>query len=601
MALKLPLLSKSIDTTQLVPTEIGADWATRFNTAIHAPSNRSNSLGEILVDDVAPWWTDHLSLTWDIRTFDSINKICDLLDYALAEGRLSDLRLQNATVHPTASDNLVYIQGTYDFETDTTLSIAIVKLVLDERTDTWKAWTVFTKLDDLKGHEENRSRLRVDGYTTGDHVDVLVLGAGQSGLQVGAALRTLGLSCLLIEQHARIGDQWRQHYDCLKLHLPKWYAQFAYHHWPAKTPLLPTRNDVADFLEEYAKTTHLNVMTSTTVQSAKYNLDGHWDVVLNFSDSSKVLRFTHIVLATGINGLRPVMPIVPGLALFRGVAMHSSEYKNGQGWDGKKAIVVGCGNSGHDIARDLYNHGASVSMIQRNPTMVTHQALTNAKLGRLYNESIPVERADDLMESTAPPVATLLASIPPKVLNKEVTSAVNEGLIRAGFRLEPPDRSTFVFERSGGHYLNSGTSKLIVDGKIRVKSGIPVKCFTLNGLIFEDSTNLPADLVVFATGYDLHSMRDTAMALLGAEEGKSLKQAWGMDDEGNVRGTYRDSGHPNLWYFGGDFQGARYCESRVGVAAVYEGMLDVLPVSKLLALQVLASKLCMLNRYQGGK
>ncbi|KZT56794.1 FAD/NAD(P)-binding domain-containing protein [Calocera cornea HHB12733] len=581
MALKLPLLSRPIDTSNLSPTTVADAWAIQFNTALQSPSTLSKVLPLLFVTQVAPWWSDHLALTWDIRTLNSQAAILDLLQYAMSEGRLAAFSLKSATLIPTASDTLVYIQARYSFETDETIGTAIANLVSDDR-GTWKAWTVATKLEDLKQYNADRSRLLVQDHIPGELVDVLVLGAGQSGLQVAAAIRTLGLSCIVIEQRKRIGDQWRQHYDFLKLHLSKWYAQFAYHPWPPETPFFPTRDNVADFLEDYAKSLNLRVMTSTVIQKADYNHLGYWTVALSGPhDSSGALRVKHLVLATGINGLRPLVPSIPGKEAFCGLAIHSSHYKNGEGWADKQAVVVGCGNSGHDIAHDLCNYGASVTMIQRNPTMVTHQVLTIPILGRLYNNTLPVETADDILESTPVNVARLLASIPPKVLNQDVV-AVNEGLLKAGFRLKPPDRSTFIFERFGGHYLNSGTSNLIVDGKISIKSGIPITKFTPDGLQFEDGTHLPVDLVVFATGFDLRSMRDTALQLIGAEEGQNLKEVWGLDDEGNVRGAYRDSGHPNLWYFGGDFQGARY-------------------FSKPLALQILAAKLGILNRYQGGK
>ncbi|KZO92908.1 FAD/NAD(P)-binding domain-containing protein [Calocera viscosa TUFC12733] len=578
MALKLPFLANPMDTSILEPIEIADSWAQRFNNAL---GTVDGDLAQLLINHVAPWWSDRLALTWDIRTFNSVQEIRDLLQYAASCGRLSTVSLKSATLVPTATDNLIYVQATYKFETKEAINIAIVKLVPDARGN-WKAWTIVTKLEDLKLHKEDRSRLLMPDVRPDKTVDALVIGGGQSGLQAAAALRTVGLSCLVVEQHERIGDHWRQHYDFLKLHVSKWYAQFAYHHWPTETPFFPTRDNVADFLEDYAKSTHLNVLTSTTVREAKYNSTGYWDVTLRGPNAtSRSLWVNHLVLATGINGLRPLIPSIQGKESFHGMSMHSSVYKNGKAWARKRAVVIGCGSSGHDIAHDLHNYGASVTMIQRNPTMVTHEVLNIPMLRKLYNETLPVEVADDLQESTPIPVARLLASIPPKVLNKDVI-AVNEGLVKAGFQLKTSDRSRIIFERFGGHYLNSGTSNLIVDGKIRIKSGIPIKSFTPSGLEFEDGTEMPADLIVFATGFDIHSMRNTAIELIGSEEGRSLKKVWGLDDEGNVRGAYRNSGHPNLWYFGGDFQGARY-------------------FSKILALQILAAKLGVLNRYQGGK
>ncbi len=93
----------------------------------------------------------------------------------------------------------------------------------------------------------------------------------------------------------------------------------------------------------------------------------------------------HIVLATGMSGF-PEVPRFPGADLFKGTQHHSSRHAGGEGWAGKRCVVVGSNNSAHDIAADLWEHGADVTLLQRSPTLVM-RAETLAKNRALYSEA----------------------------------------------------------------------------------------------------------------------------------------------------------------------------------------------------------------------
>ena len=94
----------------------------------------------------------------------------------------------------------------------------------------------------------------------------------------------------------------------------------------------------------------------------------------------------HIVLATGMSGF-PEIPRLPGAEKFRGKQHHSSAHPGGEGWAGKRCVVVGSNNSAHDIAVDLWEYGAEVTMLQRSSTMVARAATLrrNGDAG-LYSE-----------------------------------------------------------------------------------------------------------------------------------------------------------------------------------------------------------------------
>jgi len=389
-------------------------------------------------------------------------------------------------------------------------------------------------------------------------------------VQLAAALRTMSFRTLVVDRVPRVGDHWKRVYTSFKLHLSKYYCQLAYHPWPESTPFFPKIKDIADFLDEYAREMHLNVLLESDVKQAEFDkAKSSWDVKISVGGKERTVKAEHLVFATGLSGYTPAMPNVPGKENFKGEVMHSLDYRSGEKYKGKHAIVVGVACSGHDIAADLYANGAaSVTMIQRNPTMVFSEKAFRVAMGVLYNENgPPLDYADRLSETMPNQLGKLLMAQHPPT---EEYVAIEAGLERRGFRLLERDLGHIIFERSGGHYLDVGCSQLIVDGKIGIKSGVPIKGFTETALAFQDGTELPADVVVFATGYSTLTMKEIVQKVLGAEATKGLKDVWGLDSEGHVKGVYRDSGVPNLWLVAGPFSYTRYN-------------------SKLLAMQIVAS------------
>lgn len=139
--------------------------------------------------------------------------------------------------------------------------------------------------------------------------------------------------------------------------------------WPQFTP----KDKLGDWFEAYASLMELNVWTNTSVVSAAY--DEHksiWTVTVRKPDGfERTLHPKHVVFATGHSG-EPKVPIFPGQEIFRGTVYHGSQHRDAAEYDvrGKKVIVVGTGNSGHDIAENFYENGADVTMLQRRGTYV---------------------------------------------------------------------------------------------------------------------------------------------------------------------------------------------------------------------------------------
>src|SRR5262249_56222017 len=97
-----------------------------------------------------------------------------------------------------------------------------------------------------------------------------------------------------------------------------------------------------------------------------------WSVVARRGDGTKrEMCPRHVVMATGVSGI-PNLPDIPTLRSFGGKILHSSQYDDAKEWKGKNVLVIGTGNSGHDIAQDLYSSGAQVTLVQRNSTMIVN-------------------------------------------------------------------------------------------------------------------------------------------------------------------------------------------------------------------------------------
>jgi hypothetical protein len=191
-------------------------------------------------DDVPVYWRDLLALTWDIRTFEGTPKIRKFLSDRLGQAKISHVELTHEMAPRLLRPmpDLVWIQFGFKFETEIGLCSGIAKLVpiVDKSSPTlvWKAFSLFTQLDDLKGFPEKVGALRnkesnhgkwesarkEEAAFEGRDPAALIIGGGHSGLMVAARLKTLGVSALIIEKNAKIGDSWRTRYEALCLHDP---------------------------------------------------------------------------------------------------------------------------------------------------------------------------------------------------------------------------------------------------------------------------------------------------------------------------------------------------------------------------------------------
>src|SRR5882724_11136661 len=168
--------------------------------------------------------------------------------------------------------------------------------------------------------------------------DILVIGAGPAGLAAAACLRHEGMAHVVLEREASIGSAWHRHYDRLHLHTTKAYSGLPMMPWPKGTPRYPSREQVAQYLQAYAAAHHITPRLGVTVHAVKRAGER-----FRVESSAGAMAPRIVVIATGYNGV-PKLPSVPGLDTFRGTAIHAGVYKNASPYQGKRTLVVGCGN-----------------------------------------------------------------------------------------------------------------------------------------------------------------------------------------------------------------------------------------------------------------
>jgi cation diffusion facilitator CzcD-associated flavoprotein CzcO len=540
------------ETHQAIAAEVTAEatfaaWLDRLTPALETAD--VEGLAGLLAEDC--WWRDLLALTWDLGTYRGRARVAAMLGEHLAPGSFANIRMVTEFGPRYQGADGEMVEGFITFETPLGFGRGAVRLRREH--GAWVAWTLMTELDDLRGHERaigphrsrgprhdptgNRGRnwrdeRREHVRYTGTDPDVVVVGAGQGGLSVAANLGLMGVDTLILEKSERVGDGWRKRYHSLVLHDPVWADALPYLPYPESWPVYCPKDKIADWFESYAAAMELNVWTSAEMTSSAYDeASGRWTLRVRTPDGERELH--------------------PRDA---GVSYHSSQHSSAASWAGKKAVVVGACNSGHDIAQDLYEAGADVTLVQRSSTHVISQEHgIPAIFGSNFVEGGPPTKYADLLASGTPwPLVLELAKDGVKETARKDAELL-AALDAAGFkRNDGPDGTGlmgYALAYGGGYYIDVGCSRLIADGKIKLAQGSGLAEFTPDGIRLEDGRTLEADLVVLATGYK--NMRETARRLFGDEVADRLPLVLGIGEDGEIGGLYRRTGHPAFWYMGG--------------------------------------------------
>ncbi len=588
------------------PQERVDAWLAAFETAL-ATRDIERVTGMFAVDG---FWRDLVSFTWNLKTLEGRDAIGDMLTARLAA---TDPSAFGTRETPTDDGDGV-VSAFIEFDTAVGRGNGHLRLKRGaDGTDT--AWTLLTTLQELKGHEERKGATRVLGAVHGADPDTrswaerkvdeelslgyteqpytLVIGGGQGGIALGARLRQLGVPAIVVDKHERPGDQWRKRYKSLCLHDPVWYDHLPYLPFPQNWPVFAPKDKIGDWLEFYTKVMEVPYWSKTTCLSAVFDPEVHggrggWTVEVDRDGERLTLHPTQLVLATGMSG-KPNIPAFPGQDVFAGEQHHSSHHPGPDQYVGKRVVVIGANNSAHDICKALVDNGIDVTMVQRSSThIVKSDSLMELGLGDLYSEravaaGMTTEKAD-----------LTFASLPYRIMNqfqKPIYDAIRERdkdfydrLEAAGFDLDFGDDDSGLFmkylRRGSGYYIDVGACDLVADGSIKLAHG-DVSHLTADSVVLQDGTVLPADVVVYATGFG--SMNGWAADLMGQEVADRVGKVWGLGSdttkdpgpwEGEQRNMWKPTQQPNLWFHGGNLHQSRHYSLYLALQlkARYEGL-----------------------------
>eukprot|EP00253_Pinus_taeda_P032821 PITA_32821 len=314
---------------------------------------------------------------------------------------------------------------------------------------------------------------------------VIIVGAGPSGMAVAVCLANLGIASVILERERCLASLWKYRtYDQIHLHIDKKFCELPFMQFPDEYPMFVSRRQFIDYLDEYAKRFNIHPRFCQSVESASFSEEtGKWHVLARCSldNSQKEYLGRFLVVATGENGEKFV-PDVSGLEGFAGTVIHSIDYKSGKEFEGKKVLVVGCGNSAMEIALDLVNNNARPSVVVRSPSHV----LPRKVLGR----------------STFSVAMLLLKLLPLRVVDNLFVMYSNLTLGNTNsLGIPRPVQGPFDMKFKTGKtpVLDDGTMAKIRQGKIKVVPNF--RRATATGVEFEDNLEEDFDAIIFATGY----------------------------------------------------------------------------------------------------
>jgi cation diffusion facilitator CzcD-associated flavoprotein CzcO len=308
--------------------------------------------------------------------------------------------------------------------------------------------------------------------------DVVIIGAGTSGLSAAVALADRGRQPLVIDRAEQVGSSWRNRYDRLRLNTGRQFSHLPNRPYPRGTPTYPTRDQVIAHLEQHAADSSVELQLGCTTERIDATAEG-WAV----TTSSGVVETPQVVVATGYDH-EPFIPEWPGRHEWAGDLVHSSWYANPLPYAGRKVLVVGAGSSGMEIAFDLAGGGAArVWLAVRTPPNIMLRKGPGGLPGDVI--AIPLQNA---------PVR------------------LADAVARFGRRMAVGDLSTFglpvpqegVFARSARlgvapAILDQEVIAAIRDGSIEIVSG--VESVNLETVTLSDSTRINPDAIVCATGF----------------------------------------------------------------------------------------------------
>lgn len=584
-----------------------ADTANDVDHA-HLAAASLQRLENLAMDDLADnaIWRDLLALTGTLRTFFKpglINRVWRELsqkhrpsDFEITPGSSRIVRL---------GPKACWVEARFSFHIRGQLRarcsgiIGLIPAESGSSSGGWKIWLLstileqpegFSDVDELKPAYPKTKAEAASSNGSLDHhecIDCLVVGASIAGLCMGARLQALGLSYVVVEKYANVGDNWLlDRYESLKLHTSKAYNQMPGEPrtFRSSDPYHLGTGDLADGFQRFVETFGINILLSTSLEWASYNQEAKcWTLQLQEKGALTTIKARHVVLAVGNMGIKPNMPLLPDRDLFKGNVIHGIEWRSADRWKGKRGICVGSANTAHGVIADMARaEFKSITMVQRSRTFLLPSSTFGALVDPVYNEETSVPDSDRMLLGYPLPIQRLMAMTGIKMC-ADANPEYFDRMEAQGWDVER-DRDLWglMYDREGGHFFDLGSGELVADGTVKVRCDAFPVAYTETGLAMSDGSHVIADVIVFATGYAAN-VREAAKKLFGDDVGDCLEDFWQCDEEGESRGAWRYTGRkcihleymfrhvlipfpdPGLWYTGHGFAHARFYSRFVAI------------------------------------
>jgi cation diffusion facilitator CzcD-associated flavoprotein CzcO len=548
------------------------EWLAAFETAL--ASRNAASIAALFHQECH--WRDILAFTWNLSWAEGRDNVATRLaadqertgahGFHLPPGRKPPRNVRRLGIES--------VEAIFAFETVDGHGAGIVRLSpAQDAGDAMKAWLVSTTLQSLHGHEEMTGANRPTGaaYSRNFGGDnwadmrrkasayddrepaVLVIGGAQAGLSIAARLNQLNVDTLVVEQWPRIGDSWRKRYHSLALHNSIHLNHLPYMEFPPTWPKYIPKDMLGNWFEFYADAMAINCWTDTEFVGGTW--DGTtkcWTARLKRSDGTeRIVRPRHLVFANGVSSY-PMIPDLPGLVDFKGEVIHSEGFDSGASWRGRNALILGTGTSANDIALDLHSNGVNTTLIQRGSTTVV-SIDPSARLNEaIWDEGGPLEDCDLVVSAATPPLIVKgYKSVTRRM--RELDKKLIEGLKAIGFKHDFGEDETGhqfkYFRRGGGYNLDAGSSALMIKGELGLLQYDRIERFTADGVLLNDGSTVPADLIILATGY--YPQIELVRRALGEEMVERIGPVWGIGADGELNNMYKRTPQEGLWFIAG--------------------------------------------------
>jgi cation diffusion facilitator CzcD-associated flavoprotein CzcO len=554
-------------------------WLQAFNAALGDP--QAGRIAGLFLPE--SHWREALALSWRLQTVSGNEAIGSALAEGLSKFKARDFAIDPKRCQPRVVERggVKAIEAILHFETAVGRGAGIVRIPVEGAAGGVPlAWTLYTALEEIRGHEEPVLRAqREDPVFSRDFHGptwlekresarefkdrepvVLVVGGGHAGLGAAARLGQLGIDTLVVDRMQRIGDNWRKRYSALKLHNTNYSNHLPYMPFPPTFQRYLPKDRIANWLETYVDCLDIAFWTETEFEKAQYDeASSSWKVFVDRKGEKRVLRPRHVILATSVSGA-PNIPQIPTLERFGGKVLHSSRFGNGAQWRGRNVLVIGTGTSAHDIAQDLHGHGARTTMVQRSPTLVSQVEPSAQLYDGIYLGEGPSLEDRDLINTSIPKAVMLATHRRLTDQAREHDKPLMDALEKVGFRLSWGFEGTgwpYLFRtRGGGYYFNVGCSDLLASGEVGLIQYHDIESFVAEGAKMKDGRVVKADLVVLATGYK--GLDHMVRTRFGDTVADRVGPIWGFDERTQeLRNMWSRTGQPGLWFTGGPFSACR--------------------------------------------